>query len=63
MHFQSEAVMHEIQVIIHLVEDVDMLSDDARMWISGRLLNVKCLFDVPGMEQLLREHFGKNLMR
>lgn len=59
MHYRSETVMREIQVIIHLVEDVDTLSDDARIWISGRLLDVKCLFDVPGMEQLLNEHYGK----
>lgn len=59
MHFHSEAVIREIQVIIHLVEDVDTLSDDARVWISGRLLVVKSLFDVPEVEHVLRDHFGK----
>lgn len=59
MHFYSETVIREIQVIIHLVEDVDTLSDDARIWISGRLLAVKSLFDVPELEQVLRDHFGK----
>lgn len=56
MHFQSETVMCEIQVIIHLVEEVEMLSDESRIWISTCLHRVKTVFDIPGIEHFLIDY-------
>lgn len=59
MRFLSEELVREIQVMIHLIEDVETLNDDAKCWVSGRLHVLKELLDSSEAEVFLREYRGE----
>lgn len=63
MRFLSEELVREIQVMIHLIEDVDTLNDDAKLWVSGRLHVLKELLDSSEAENFLREIKARNSNR
>lgn len=63
MHFISEEIVREIQVMIHLLEDVETLNDDAKLWISGQLHVLKELLDSSEAEVFLREITVRNSNR